>query len=203
VLTMARSASSFNAVFDRNDGENIHSDLFSRTISMLSRGSLLQKNRTHSFKAALREVSLVHPPVKDAHMSSDDDYINIEDKAHARNSINHRKMHRTGICAGRDKDSTVTSPFLQSAPLYLGENDAKIFGRTRVMKPFTKKAIVCFQEHSTSLLLKNVRMTDDYALAKVVHLRTRRMIHQLKCNNRDSIISPIVNFNTFALIHST
>jgi hypothetical protein len=193
VLTMIRSASSFNAVFDQNDGENLHSDMFSRTVSMLSRGSLLQKNHSHSFKAALRDVLLVHPPVKDVHMSSANDYISIENETHARKSNSYRKMHRTGICVGRGKVSTVTSPFLQ---LYSAENDAKIFDRARAIKPFAKKASASFQERSASLALKNVRMTVEYALVKVANLRTRRMIHQRKCNNCDSDICPTMNFNT-------
>lgn len=160
---MAHSTTSFNAVFDSSDGGNLQNDMFSRTISMMSRRNLLQKNRTHSFKAALREVSISHPAVKDHYMSSDNDYLNIESKIHPKNSNSHRKMLRKGICLGRDKNNNVTSPNLQSAPMYLGENDAKIFGRTRVTKPLARKTSVNSQEHSASLLLKNVRMTDEYA----------------------------------------
>lgn len=154
---MTHMTSSFNAVLDTYGEGNLQNDTFSRTISVLSRGSLLQKNR-HSFKAALREVSLIHPPVKDAGMSGENDFLSIKTKIHAKKSNNHLKTHRTGMCAGRDKDTAVTSPPLQSAPLYLGENDAKILGSTRVAKPIAKKTSISSQTNSVSLLMKNVRM---------------------------------------------
>lgn len=153
MFIVAHMASSFNAVLDTYGEGDHQNDMFSRTISVLSRGSLLQKNR----KAAPREVSLIHPSVKDAGLSGDNDFLFMKKKVHAKKSSIHLKTHQTGMCAGRDKDTAVTSP-LQSAPLYLGENDEKILGRTRVTNPIAKKTSISSQKHSISLLMKNVRM---------------------------------------------
>lgn len=154
---MAHKASSFNAVYDKEHVGNLHNDNFSRTITMLSRGGLLQKCRTHSsFRPELQEISRFDPAVEDTNRVNDYDCRNKESKIHSKKNQLRGVICRSKICVERGKKFSATS-LQQSAPLYVGDNETEIFGRTRVTKPFAMKKSASFQVRSSSLLIQPVR----------------------------------------------
>jgi hypothetical protein len=132
----------------RDNGVSMESNQFARAVATMARGAVQHQRREYApFKDGLWEVPVRNPAISNTHITSDYDTYAIETKNHWEKSKGSKAVFQSGSHTESKRLPSIETLILssgQNKETYAKEGRngiVKVFGRTRVIQPFSRTKI--------------------------------------------------------------